>query len=164
MYKLTKRQQEILSIIQKNKQASNKIIKEKIEEIFGQITRMTIVRDLELLLKNNLITKYGSGRNIYYRLNPGSSLLEYFDIEKYFKIDFNKRNIKNKFNFDIFKEINDSIISKNEIIELEKLNKDYKKRFKLIFQGMNSIIFKNLANHFISIFLTHASMNSKQVF
>lgn len=130
MHKLIKRQQEILSIIQKNKQASNKIIKEKIEKIFGQITRMTIVRDLELLIKNNLITKHGSGRNVYYQLNQGSSLLEYFDIEKYFDADFNKRNIKNKFNFDIFKEINDIIISKNEIIELEKLNKDYQKRMK----------------------------------
>ena len=48
MEKLTKRQQEILSIVQKNKHTSNKTIKEKIEKIFGQITRMTIVRDLEL--------------------------------------------------------------------------------------------------------------------
>lgn len=130
MAELNKRQQEILLIIQKNKKASNREIKEKIEQIFGQITRMTIVRDLELLLKDDLIIKNGSGRNVHYEIKQSSPLLEYFDIEKYFKTELDKRIITNRFNFDIFKKIDNHLISKNELAELDKLNKKYHQRIK----------------------------------
>ncbi len=130
MQKLNKRQLNILDFIRKCKKANNLEIKKYLEENFGIVSRVTVVRDINKLLENNLIQKQGKGRNVYYQELAPSSLLAYFDIEEYFKQSPDKREIAfERFNFDIFRNIK-NIFSKEELAELERLNNGYSRRIK----------------------------------
>ncbi|MCK4553421.1 hypothetical protein KAU19_00460, partial [Candidatus Parcubacteria bacterium] len=130
MQKLYKRQLNILDFIRKRKKANNLEIKKYLEENFGIISRVTVVRDINKLLENNLIQKQGKGRSVWYEELAPSSLLAYFDAEEYFKQSPDKREIAfERFNFNIFKNIR-NIFAKEELAELERLNNDYRQRIK----------------------------------
>jgi len=123
--KINKRQSLILDYIKDKKEVRNKEIGE-----YFNISRYTVVRDLDILLKNKLIERKGSGAQIYYRPIKYSNILEYIDIDKYFKKEVDKRGlISNSFNFNIFTNLKD-IFSKKEINNIINLNNDYKKRVK----------------------------------
>jgi len=130
MQKLNKRQLNILELIKKYKRLNNSEIKKYLEKNFDIISRVTVVRDINKLLKNNLIKKQGKGRSVYYEDYVQNSLFAYFDAEEYFKCHADKREIAfERFNFKIFKNI-DNIFNKEELSELEKLNNNYKQRIK----------------------------------
>lgn len=130
MQKLSKRQLNILDFIRKSKKANNLEIKKYLEENFGAISRATVGRDINKLLENNLIQKQGKGRSVWYQELAPSSLLAFFDAEEYFKQYPDRREIAfERFNFDIFKDLKD-IFVKEELVELERLNNDYKQRIK----------------------------------
>ena len=130
MQKLNKRQLNILDFIRKCKKANNLEIKKYLEENFGIVSRVTVVRDINKLLENNLIQKQGKGRSVWYEELAPSSLLAYFDAEEYFKQSPDKREIAfERFNFNIFKNTR-NIFAKEELAELERLNNDYRQRIK----------------------------------
>ncbi len=138
MEKLTKRQLNILQFIKNNQTASNREIQEYLEKIDRKFSRITIVREVNSLLDMGIIIKKGKGRNARYEEAIKNKLLKYFDVDKYFEKQIDKREVAfEKFNFDIFKNITE-IFSKKEILELEKLNLDYKKRV----EKFSSVIFK----------------------
>lgn len=87
------------------------------------------MRDLDLLLKENIIKKNGKGRNINYSLFSDSIINTFFDVETYFKKGPDERNINPEFNNEIIKEF-PSLFSEKEIRDLEKINNDYLKRIK----------------------------------
>src|SRR3989344_1800759 len=116
VYKLTKRQLNILEFIKKNGGASNQEIKNCLKETFEDISRITIVRDINLLLKNKLIDRKGKGRNVRYEEFIKSAVLAYFDVEEYF-------------NFRIFSQFKE-IFTEEELKNLKTLNDGYKKRIK----------------------------------
>ena len=128
--KLNKRQLEILGFVRKNPDSNNLTIYNYINKDYEDTSRITIVRDLNLLLKEKLIVKQGEGRNITYKELLENKLLAFLDVDKYFEKDLDKRDIAyQSFNFDIFNNLN-NIFSKKEIAELEELNKDYQKNLK----------------------------------
>lgn len=130
MGNITKRQDQILDIIRKNEQSSTKCIKQQLEKDLGKLNRATIIRDLNTLLEKDLIKKEGRGRGTYYKIETTSRLLQYFDPENYFQTPPDDREIKNTFDFDIFKYFSDEIFSLDELEELDKLNNDYRQRIK----------------------------------
>ena len=129
MEKLSKRQFKILEFIRAQEMAGNKDIKEFLIKEFGEISRVTVTRDLDNLLKNNLLTKKGKGRSVLYEEKIQNELLKYIDVENYFQKNVDKRKVRENFNFDIF-EMLQNIFSAREIKELEKLNKNYQSNFK----------------------------------
>lgn len=129
MEKLSKRQLKILGFIRTQKMAGNRDIKKFLVKEFGEISRATVARDLDNLLKNKLVIKKGGGRSVLYEENIQSEILKYIDVGNYFQKSVDERKILETFNFDIF-EILQDIFSKEEIKELERLNKDYQKRIK----------------------------------
>ncbi|MDD3711367.1 MAG: Fic family protein [Patescibacteria group bacterium] len=130
MIKLSQRQKLILDFIRKNNKAQNKNIKERLQKEKIEISRFSIARDLNFLLKNNLITKSGQGRGLYYSELLLNKLLKYFEVDKYFKVDADDRKIEyNKFNFSIFSNLK-NILTEDEKKELDKLNHDYLDRLK----------------------------------
>lgn len=131
MIKLNERQEKILSYIRKHKSATNKELLKHVSRQGEKVTRLTIVRDLDKLLKFKLISKMGGGRNIFYRERVDSLALSYFDAEKYFELPPDERDVRfDKFNFDIFGYFERNIFSENEIGRLETLNREYQKRIK----------------------------------
>lgn len=120
--KLNSRQKQILELIGKSGSLSRLGIKEKLAEQF-QASIPTIARDLAYLLKHNLITVHGGGRNTSYSGIDVSPLLKYFDIDQYFSIGPDQRTgAKKNFNFDIF----DNLTKLFTPIELSDLTRIYK--------------------------------------
>ena len=125
MQQLNPRQQRILSLL-KEKKASNLEI---VTFLGDKVSRFTVLRDLDLLLKENIIKKNGKGRNINYSLFSDSIINTFFDVETYFKKGPDERNINPEFNNEIIKEF-PSLFSEKEIRDLEKINNNYLKRIK----------------------------------
>jgi len=126
MNKLTERQLKILEFIGKSGRVNNK----KIKEYLKNISRVTIIRDLKVLLNKDLIKQKGKGRNVYYQEKTESDFLKYIDIDKYFQQEIDKRKLDfEKFNFNIFRDIKD-IFTFEEIKELKSINKEHQDRIK----------------------------------
>ena len=123
--KLNKRQDAILVFIESNKPVAGSHILEHIQRNIENVTKMTITRDLEKLLKLNLIERQGSGRAIVYQPSSQYALLKKIDVEGYFAQDVDKRKINPVFNENIFDFLNDEIITEKEIDSLEKMNEKY---------------------------------------
>ena len=128
MTKITYRQNLIIDFIRRKNEVGNKEIREYLQEKIGQLDRITIVRDLNFLLKNNLIQQEGEGRGVHYKEKIEQDFLRYINIDKYFQSD--EREIKfKKFNFDIIKNIK-NIFSQKELAEIQGLNKQHQERIK----------------------------------
>ncbi|MBU1159823.1 Fic family protein [Patescibacteria group bacterium] len=135
MQKLTKRQLEILEFIRKNEKTGNQSIRALIVKKFGDISRITVVRDLEALLQAGLIKKEGRGRNVVYLEAVNNKLLRFVDPEIYFKKGPDERDVAFlNFNFEVIDSLKKDIFSKEEIKNLEKINSAYQKRIKKLSQ------------------------------
>lgn len=130
MEKLTFRQQAILQFIRENSGVNNQQIRKHLEKSTDSVGRVTIVRDIDILLRANLITKQGEGRSVVYIEKTQSSTLTYIDVDKYFEKGPDERILKSdSFNYQIFSDLKD-LFSQTEIKELSKLNNEYQKRIK----------------------------------
>lgn len=127
--KLNERQNAILAFIEVNKKASIGQIIEHIQQNIGDVTRITISRDLEKFLNLNLIERQGAGRAVFYMPSSQYSIVKKIDVEKYFSIDSDQREIREKFNFDIFGQLKDIFTDaeKNNFLELNEI---YRKKIK----------------------------------
>lgn len=71
-----------------------------------EVSRITINRELKILLGNDLIEQIGRGRNIRYNEKVENDLFRYINANEYFKKGPDERKLKYKhFNFEIFKII-----------------------------------------------------------
>ena len=129
MEELNKRQFKMLEFIRIRKTAGNKDIKEFITKEFGKISRATVTRDINNLLKNNLLLKKGGGRSVFYEEKVKNEILKHINIESYFQKSVDERKVIESFNFDVFDKLA-NIFSAEEIKKLEKLNKNYQSNFK----------------------------------
>ena len=134
MQQLNKRQQKILDFISKEKKASNSEI---VAFLGDKISRFTILRDLDLLLKDSIVKKNGKGRNVNYSLSSDSMINSFFDIETYFKKGPDERDVKPEFDNNIIKELS-QLFSEKDVKELKEVNDEYLKRVKV----MSSTVFK----------------------
>lgn len=126
MQQLNERQQKIIDFISKNKTAGNS----QIAAFLGnEVTRFTILRDLELLLEANLIRKDGKGRGVRYSLNISGNINAFFDPTLYFAKDQDQRIIKPVFNPEIIGEL-PFLFSEREINELKETNGKYIEKIK----------------------------------
>lgn len=127
---LTQRQSKILDFIQEKQSAKRLDIELFINSIDDKTSKVTIIRDLDVLLKQNLIKKAGQARSIIYRPSQTNYILRKYNVVEYFKVDSDSRKIKYpQFNFDIFNNLN-SLFTKKEISELEKTNTIYKSKIE----------------------------------
>ena len=127
-----KRQELILDFIKDNHNTKREDIEIFLSKMGYETTKMTITRDLKLLLENNDIEKSGLAKATVYNPSIKASLLNDVNIETYFNKDQDERlpNIKG-FNFEVFIALKDLLTTK-EKIELEQLNNTYiEKRNKL---------------------------------
>ena len=119
---LTKRQGLILDFINNKFFISRLEIEEYIASVDDKISKITVIRDLDFLLKNKLIKKEGKARNVHYLPYSKNELFIEYDIDNYFKIDVDNRNIKYlNFNFEIFKNLK-NIFSTSELKKIENMS------------------------------------------
>jgi len=150
---LTNRQKSILNLISQSTGISRGNIQKLIQKI-EVISKPTLIRDLNFLIKNKLIKVEGNASSTKYFSFEDNPLLKYFDLDTYFKLDPDQRlGVKKKFDYKIignFKnlfskiEIEEINIKKSFLTESSKLSLDiYKKeleRFVIEFSWKSSKI------------------------
>ncbi len=93
------------------------------------VERRTIVRDLEKLRTIGFVTKHGKGRGVHYNISDGHILFKDVDIEKYFAVPVDAREIKQQFNLKIFEIVEQPLFLKEEDDRLNKLHATFLKNF-----------------------------------
>ena len=119
---LTHRQSLILNFITSYGPVSNSEIGKHVSKSGDEVNRSTIVRDVEVLLASEYIIKTGQGRSVKYRVGNDSFLTQFISPKAYFATDFEKRAVKETFDFKIFDYLTEAILKDDKIAELEKLN------------------------------------------
>lgn len=133
METLNKRQLAILEFINRQKSASNRDIKKYLEQKDGSLSRVTIVRDIDELLKKKVIVKKGSGRSVQYESMNDGDFSQYINVTEYFKKSIDERKVLYEhFNFEIFDELSNTFFSKEELKKLNEFNDKYQKRIKTL--------------------------------
>lgn len=127
--KLNKRQDEILAFLEKKGKASIAKILAEIKVAFGEITKITINRDLAELVKLGFVAREGKARAVVYSLSPRYNLLKYIDPERYFAVETDKRTAKENFDFGTFFVLKD-VFTGDEKKYLNDLNGEYRKNIK----------------------------------
>jgi Fic family protein len=133
MINLNKRQLAVYNLVRKNSGIGTKEINRQLKELsLEEVSRVTVIRDLDLLLRKKLVRKEGEGRSVIYWDVVKNKLLTYFNGEEYFKKGPDERTVAYpRFNFEVFNSFLD-LFSAKEIKKLEEENNDYRERFKKI--------------------------------
>ena len=87
MKQLTQRKSLIYDFIRSQDQVSNHDIKVYLSELYGDISRLTVI------LKNQFVKKVDAGRSTRYQDYNDSKLLKFYDSTHYFKIEPDNRSI-----------------------------------------------------------------------
>ncbi|KKP55855.1 MAG: Fic protein [Parcubacteria group bacterium GW2011_GWC1_34_10] len=107
------RQQQILKLLKERGVLSRLNLTGEIVSKKGN-SKITVIRDLNELVKKGYVTVQGKGRATSYSLVTKNSLLEYLDLDRYFKADQEKRNATINFNNGVYKNLS-NLYSKGEI-------------------------------------------------
>lgn len=140
---LNKRQEIILKFLEDQKAGG---ISELMDEMSGQlkeVSKITINRDLNKLIELNYIVAIGAGRSLKYKLSEEYTLIKPIDVEKYFQKDIDEREIREKFNFNIFQDFK-AIFTHEEKEFLENLRQNYLKRVQRLSPGIIKKEFERL--------------------
>lgn len=127
----TKRQDLIIKFIESQKSVATGQIIEYVQNELGGLSRVTISRDLDKLLKLGLIKRQGSGRSVSYSLSSEYRAIKQIDVDAYFAIDSDNRDVLEGFNFEIF-DILSNVFTNEEKKKLDDLNAVYRKKMKAI--------------------------------
>ncbi len=126
---LTPRQSHILNIINQSEGLLREEIGEAINNMY-HVSKPTLVRDLNILIKTELIKTEGRGKTTYYLSVSKNPLFRVFDINKYFSLEPDQRTTAKKmFDFKVFDYLNDPALE-NEFEILKNQNADFGEKTK----------------------------------
>jgi len=122
-----KRQEWILGYVKAHGAVSRKDIEMHVLEVFPEKnSRITILRDLELLIADGLIERQGKARATTYHPSAKSVLLDTLDVDAYFDQDMDARILRSEsFNFDIWPHLA-GLLTAAEKRKLDALNQQYR--------------------------------------
>jgi len=123
-----KRQELIQGYIKAQKDVSRKEIETYISGAFTEKnSRITVLRDLELLIADGLVEKSGKARGTTYHPSSRSVLLDTVDVNAYFDQDPDQRVLRSEiFNFAIWPHLT-GLLTQEEKRDLNTLNERYRK-------------------------------------
>ena len=120
---LNKRQEMIFNYIKQSGSANREQIQDAVSQMFDKSSKVTILRDLDVLIDEGLIAKTGITRAAVYGLSVQNKLLEDVDVEAYFAND-DRKLANNRFNFDIMNHLS-NLLTPKEKQEYSVLNEQY---------------------------------------
>lgn len=138
------RQEKILLLLVENLPKSRSDIKKTLfaEE---EVSRITLIRDLNELVDLGFVYSEGSGRNVVYGVTDKYALLYPVGIDKYYSAESDERVLKiPSFNFEIFKILN-GILSESE----RKLFEFGKKKLSDSFSTLDATIIRRELERFM---------------
>lgn len=122
------RQTKILSYLFEKPRSTRADIEQAL--VVEQVSRITVIRDLNYLIKNEWITQSGGGKYITYSLKQGKEILIPINIDKYFETKSDDRNVKYPtYNPSVIDHLSNLFTGK-EIDIFEQGKKKLKDRFK----------------------------------
>lgn len=124
MSKLTKRQEYILQFIEERGHTVAKAIIDELQTKFDNVSKPTVLRDLEILLDAKLINKTGGGRSVAYESKEQNFLLKHIAVASYFAVPPDNRPAQKNFNWEVFNHLHD-LFSNTELKYLDNLNHKY---------------------------------------
>ena len=130
--KSNKRQDAILNYISQNNRVPTSSIFNYLRKNFGQVSRITVIRDLDFLIRQNFLIRRGAGRAVKYEITPRYNLVREVDVEKYFLIPQDQRQIKRRFDFSIFNVLKSSVFTVQERKLLSSLHQKFQQKFKML--------------------------------
>jgi len=140
---LNDRQKKILEVIKRSGGLSRQQLTELIS-LNKPVSKITLVRDINTLIKSELVLAKGKGRSTSYYISNTNPLLEYVDIESYFSKEADNRNARNNFNVNVFDSLT-NLFTNEEVATWIKTSEEYKKRIK----HLNKSIFKRELERFV---------------
>ncbi len=140
---LNPRQEQILSLLKNSENMSRLDLTRLIVSPKGS-SRITLIRDLNELVKAGYVVVRGKGRATSYSLLTKNPLLEYMDLDNYFKQNQEKRGTIINFNNGVYKNFS-NLFSKGEIELWEKGSIKYKEGK----ERLNPSIYKRELERFI---------------
>ena len=118
------RDKQIIDFIKSNGECSSK-------ELFDgaglSTSYSTLKRILTKLLADKYIESLGQGKGTKYKVSSAYELILPIDIDAYYEKEIDEREIKERFNFDIIKNVltNNSLFTDTELLKLKALQKEY---------------------------------------
>jgi hypothetical protein len=126
---LSKRQHFILNFIESRTESATRMILGAVKTRFDSVSRLTVIRDLNLLIREGLIRRQGKGRTIYYEPTT-SFLLRDFDPETYFLNEPDQRTIQSRRLQFLTSEGWHELLNAQESAQLQSCTTLYQKRLK----------------------------------
>ncbi len=123
---MNKRQEQIIEFAKKNHSFQNKDL---VTFFDGKYSRETITRDLSYLKNQSFLQQSGAGAFVVYSLSENYSILEKINIEKYFDTPYFQREVKERFNFEIFNLLSGDLFTAEEVVKMEGLHKRFVDNF-----------------------------------
>lgn len=120
---LSKRQEMIFNYIKQSGSVCREQIQNAVSQMFDKSSKVTILRDLDVLINEGLIAKTGTTRAALYDVSVQNKLLDDVDIEAYFAND-DRKLANNRFNFDIMSHLS-NLLTPKEKQEYTVLNEQY---------------------------------------
>lgn len=121
---MNKRQQSILNFAKKQNVFQTKEVMEFLRWTHD-VERITIIRDLTMLVETGKLTKQWKWRAVKYFLAKNYKIHEAIDIESYFDIWYEQRIIFDRFNFEVFDRLWWDLFSQSEMDTLEQLHQQF---------------------------------------
>jgi Fic family protein len=131
MKQLTLRQNQIYNFICAQGSASNKELTAYLAESAEKVSRITVSRDIKILLKNKYLKKIGAGRGVKYKEYNANILLRHYAADAYFKTEADQRVCRETFNFEVFRQFG-KIFTDRELKQLDLLTGEYQKNLAKI--------------------------------
>ncbi len=129
---INERQKTVLSFFGSTDTLSISDVFARVQEDYGDVSKLTIGRDLKHLVEQNFLTSRGAGRSVVYLLSSHSTLSMPVDVEKYFAKPQDERNIRSHFDFDIFDTLKGNIFTEDETKKLHALHTTFQAKFEKI--------------------------------
>lgn len=127
-----KRQELILDFIKQTKKANREEISRFLSGLGVSASKITVLRDLDLLINDRLLEKSGNAKTTNYSLSKQSALLTEINVEAYFAQEQDDRsNVDISFNFDIFPLLS-NILTDTEKEKVTVLNESYRLKKKAL--------------------------------
>jgi prophage maintenance system killer protein len=137
-------QKEIVEILKLQNGMSSKDVHEHLNTL---VAYATLKRTLVSMVKEDQVVKYGRGKATLYALNPSFELLSTVDLDTYYSVPDDEREIIPQFNFDLLDALfaEDYFFTSSELLELEQKHSQFLKRIQSLELPQYKTEFERLA-------------------
>ena len=134
---LTRRQQAILHILsQREAGAATRELITELQKIFDAVARVTVIRDMDILLKLGLVKRIGKGRGVRYQERIANSSLRLIHPDIYFSVDDAERQLLHARYHPSALSAFSQAFTREEYMQINTLNALYAKRIAALPSGI----------------------------